>query len=221
MKKLLLIALTLTLGALSLQAQTIPNQRWQMRLRGVTVMPNESANINTIGGDVDINTKFIPELDFTYFFTKNIAAELILGTTKHKVNTTGSNLTAIGGSSSSNVDLGSVWLLPPTLTAQYHFFPDGAIKPYVGAGINYTIFYSVNAGQTVKNVKYDNAFGFATQLGIDFKLSEKYFVNLDVKYILLKTDVNVDASNLAPSLSIPAKVDINPFLLGFGVGMKF
>ncbi|HBW82105.1 MAG TPA: OmpW family protein, partial [Sphingobacterium sp.] len=79
MKKLLLIALTLTLGALSLQAQTIPNQRWQMRRRGVTVMPNESAKINTIGGDVDINTKFIPELDFTYFFTKNIAAELILG----------------------------------------------------------------------------------------------------------------------------------------------
>jgi outer membrane protein W len=71
------------------------------------------------------------------------------------------------------------------------------------------------------NVKYDNAFGFATQLGIDFKLSEKYFVNLDAKYILLKTDVNVDASNLAPNLSIPAKVDINPFLLGFGVGMKF
>ncbi len=146
---------------------------------------------------------------------------MILGTTKHKVNTTGSNLTAIGGSPSSNVDLGSVWLLPPTLTAQYHFLPDGAIKPYVGAGINYTIFYSVNAGQTVKNVKYDNAFGFATQLGIDFKLSEKYFVNLDAKYILLKTDVNVDASNLAPNLSIPAKVDINPFLLGFGVGMKF
>ncbi|WP_312186493.1 OmpW family outer membrane protein [Sphingobacterium sp.] len=221
MKKLFFIAFTFMLGTLGLHAQTTPNQRWQMRLRGVVVMPTESANINTIGGDIDINTKLIPELDFTYFFTKNIAAELILGTTKHKVNTVGSDLTAIGGSSSNNVDLGSVWLLPPTLTAQYHFLPDGPIKPYVGAGINYTIFYSVNAGPTVKNVKYDNAFGFATQLGLDIKLSDKYFLNLDAKYILLKTDVNVDGSNLAPNLSIPAKVDINPFLLGFGVGMKF
>lgn len=221
MKKLLFFAFALTLSVFNLQAQTGPQQRWQMRLRGVAVMPNESANINTIGGDIGINTKFIPELDFTYFFTKHIAAELILGTTKHKVNTIGSDLSAIGGGTSTDVDLGSVWLLPPTLTAQYHFLPDGDIRPYVGAGINYTIFYSANEGPTVKNVKYDNAFGFATQLGIDFKLSEKYFLNLDAKYILLKTDVNVDASNLAPNLSIPAKVDINPFLLGVGFGMKF
>ncbi len=67
MKKLLLIALTLTLGALSLQAQTIPNQRWQMRLRGIAVMPTESANINTIGGDIDINTKFIPDWTLLIF----------------------------------------------------------------------------------------------------------------------------------------------------------
>ncbi|PUV23446.1 OmpW/AlkL family protein [Sphingobacterium athyrii] len=221
MKKLLFIAFALTLGTLNLQAQNSPEQRWQMRLRGVAVMPNESANISTIGGDIAINTKFIPELDFTYFFTKNIAAELILGTSKHKVNTVGSNLSAIGGNTSANVDLGSVWLLPPTLTAQYHFLPDGDLRPYVGAGINYTIFYSANEGPTVKNVKYDNTFGFATQLGIDVKLSEKYFLNLDAKYILLKTDVQVDASNLAPNLSIPAKVDINPFLLGIGFGMKF
>ncbi|WP_286861834.1 MULTISPECIES: OmpW/AlkL family protein [Sphingobacterium] len=221
MKKLLFLAFALTLGALNLQAQNSPEQRWQMRLRGVAVMPNESANISTIGGDIAINTKFIPELDFTYFFTKNIAAELILGTSKHKVNTVGSNLSAIGGNTSANVDLGSVWLLPPTLTAQYHFLPDGDLRPYVGAGINYTIFYSANEGPTVKNVKYDNTFGFATQLGIDVKLSEKYFLNLDAKYILLKTDVQVDASNLAPNLSIPAKVDINPFLLGIGFGMKF
>ncbi|WP_223581654.1 OmpW/AlkL family protein [Sphingobacterium sp. GVS05A] len=221
MKKLLFLALALTFGAVNLQAQNIPEQRWQMRLRGVAVMPNESANISAIGGDIAINTKFIPELDFTYFFTKNIAAELILGTTKHKVNTVGSDLSAIGGHTSANIDLGSVWLLPPTLTAQYHFLPNGNLRPYIGAGINYTIFYSANEGPTVKNVKYDNAFGFATQLGIDVKLSEKYFLNLDAKYILLKTDVQVDASNLAPNLSIPAKVDINPFLLGVGFGMKF
>ncbi|MNT89451.1 outer membrane protein W [compost metagenome] len=70
-------------------------------------------------------------------------------------------------------------------------------------------------------MQYDNAFGLATQLGVDISISKNLFVNLDVKHILLKTDVNVDASNLATGLNIPAKVNINPFLLGFGVGVKF
>lgn len=194
--------------------------KWQARFRMVSVLPNESATINTIGGDVAISDRLIPELDFTYFFTENIAAELILGTTKHNVNTVGSSLAAIGGATNVNVDLGSVWLLPPTLTVQYHF-PMNGFKPYVGAGVNYTIFYSVDAGKTVKDVKYDNTFGYAFQAGFDFDLNDRWFLNLDAKYILLTTDVTVDASNLANNLSIPAKVDIHPLLIGFGLGMRF
>ncbi len=203
------------------QAQSITGKQWQVRLRGLAVIPNESAEIGTINGDVSINNKFIPELDFTYFFTKNIAAELILGTTKHNVHTTGSNLTAIGGAASADVDLGSVWLLPPTLTAQYHLYVAKGIKPYIGAGVNYTIFYSVDEGKTVKDVDYKNKFGFATQLGADFDITDKFFLNVDAKYIFLKTDVTVDASNLAKDLSIPATVDINPFLVGAGIGYRF
>lgn len=196
-------------------------KNWMVRLRGVGVIPSESASISAIGGDVAISNNFIPELDFTYFFTKHIAAELILGTTKHDVHTTGSNLSPIGGPTSADVPLGSVYLLPPTLTVQYHFYAGKTFKPYVGAGVNYTIFYNVKAGNTVKDVKYDNAFGYAFQAGFDLMITDKYFINVDAKKIFLNTDVTVDASNLATGLSIPAKVDINPLLLGFGVGMKF
>lgn len=198
-------------------------KKWQVRVRGVGVIPDESAKIGVIGGDVDISNSFIPELDFTYFFTENIAAELILGTTKHDVKTTGSDISAVGGSTNASVDLGSVYLLPPTLTVQYHFFPmkEKIFKPYVGAGVNYTIFYNEKAGSVVKDVQYDNAFGFAAQLGFDLMLDDTFFINLDVKRLFLSTDVTVDASNLAAGLSIPAEVDIDPWLLGFGVGMKF
>ncbi|WP_039053175.1 OmpW/AlkL family protein [Sphingobacterium sp. T2] len=205
-------------------AQAQENQeydKWQIRLRGVGVVPVENAEISTIGGNVSVSSTFIPELDITYFFSKNVAAELILGTTKHNVHTTNSDLSAIGGAANANVDLGDVWLLPPTLTLQYHFRPNKVWKPYVGAGVNYTIFYNPDAGNTVKDISYDNTFGFAMQLGTDINISKNIFLNLDVKNILLKTDVNVDASNLAAGLHIPAKVDINPFLLGFGVGIKF
>ena len=214
MKKLLF------LGSI-LFALTINAQTWQVRLRGVSVQPNEKSNVSAIGGDVNISNSFIPELDFTYFFNKNVAAELILGTTKHDVKTTGSNLTAIGGPASAEVDLGSVWLLPPTLTLQYHFYPTKTLKPYLGAGLNYTIFYSVDEGSVVKGLDYDNAVGFALQGGLDYMLNDKYFLNFDIKKLFLKTDVNVDATNLASGLKIPAEVNIDPLLIGFGVGMKF
>lgn len=225
MRKLAFILLSLSLFSTAfVNAQEQKNEefkRWQVRVRGVAVVPSESADIGIIGGDTEISSSFIPEVDFTYFFTKNIAAELILGTTRHDVHTTGSNLTAIGGPSSAEVDLGNVYLLPPTLTVQYHFMPDTSFKPYLGAGVNYTIFYGVDEGNVVKDVKYDNAFGFALQAGLDYKINDKFFINIDAKKLFLKTDVTVDASNLAAGLSIPAEVTIDPWLLGVGVGMKF
>ena len=196
-------------------------KRWQIRVRGVGVVPDESAKIGVIGGDVNISNTLIPELDFTYFFTKNISAELILGTTKHEVSTVGSDISAIGGPTSANIDLGSVYLLPPTLTAQYHFFTDEVFRPYVGAGVNYTIFYNEKQGSVVKGIEYENALGYAFQAGFDLMINDKFFVNVDVKKLFLKTDVKVDASNLATGLSLPAEVEINPWLIGFGVGMKF
>ncbi|MCB0442611.1 MAG: OmpW family protein [Flavobacterium sp.] len=198
-------------------------KRWQVRLRGIGVVPNESATIGIIEGDVAISNEIVPELDFTYFFTKNFAAELILGTTKHDVNTVGSDISAIGGPTTFNVDLGSVMLLPPTLTAQYHFFPlkDKKFKPYLGAGVNYTLFYNVKEGSIVKGVEYDNAIGFAAQVGFDVMFDDTFFVNFDVKRLFLKTDVSVDATNLAEGLIIPAEVDINPWIIGLGFGMKF
>jgi outer membrane protein len=189
-------------------------KRWQVRLRAVGVAPEESATIGIIGGDVAISNALIPELDFTYFFTENFAAELILGTAKHDVQAIN---TAAG-----DVNLGSVWLLPPTLTAQYHFYTSDkkVFKPYIGAGVNYTLFYNVKSGD-VADVTYDNALGYAAQLGFDLMVDDTFFINVDVKRLFLSTDVSVDASNLAPGLIIPAEVDINPWLVGVGVGMKF
>lgn len=227
MKKIIFaLWVTSLLMATVAQAQEEKNndfKKWQVRLRGIGVVPDQSAKIGLIGGDVAISNAIVPELDFTYFFTKNFAAELILGTTKHNVHTVGSDISAIDGPTSFDVDLGSVMLLPPTLTAQYHFFPlkEKKFKPYVGAGINYTLFYNSKEGNVVKDVDYDNAIGFAAQIGFDVMFDDTFFVNFDVKRLFLKTDVSVDATNLAEGLVIPADVDINTWIIGLGFGMKF
>lgn len=225
MKKIVLAVMALTVFGTNLanaqEENKVDFKKWQVRVRGVGVIPDESAKIGIIGGDAKISNTFIPELDFTYFFTKNISAELILGTSKHDVSTVGSDISAVGGPTSADVNLGSVNLLPPTLTVQYHFLPDHIFNPYVGAGVNYTFFYNEKEGNTVRGIEYDNAFGYAFQVGFDLMLDDKFFINVDIKKIFLKTDVTVDASNLATGLSIPADVEINPLLLGFGIGMKF
>ncbi|WHT40038.1 OmpW/AlkL family protein [Myroides odoratus] len=229
MKKLFLSLLgaVLLMGNTATAQETPTNEKesykWQVRLRGVGVIPHNRADISTIGGQIDVNNNFIPELDFTYFFTENLAAELILGTSRHTVGTLGSDLTPIKGPESANVDLGSVWLLPPTLMVQYHYPVTNNFKPYVGVGVNYTIFYNEKSG-AARDISYDNKFGWGYQFGFDIDITDKFFINVDFKKLFLKTDVTVDATNLNPTgeqLNIPAKVKIDPMLIGFGVGMRF
>jgi outer membrane protein len=185
--------------------------KWQVRLRAIAVVPDESATIQAIGGDVQISNAYVPELDFTYFFTKNVAAELILATTRHDVKAIS---TAVG-----DIELGNVWLLPPTLTLQYHF--DGeVVRPYIGAGVNYTLFYNIDNGPVADEVSYDNTLGFDFQLGFDIDLNDTWFINLDAKYLLLNTTATVNATT-ALGATVDADVDINPFIAGIGFGMRF
>lgn len=184
-------------------AQAEEMSPWMIRGRALIVVPEESADIPALpGSDVSIDNSVVPELDITYFFTPNIAAELILGTTPHDANV-----------KNPSVDLGSVWLLPPTLTLQYHFMPEGKIRPYVGAGVNYTIFYGKDE-PTGTTVDYENSFGWALQAGVDIPINDHWSMNVDVKQLFLSTDVTVNGA-------VKADVDINPTLIGIGVGYRF
>lgn len=212
MKKTAVLAMALFMAFvnLSIAQDNDPGSPWQFRLRGIIVTPDESADIEAIGGDADISTAFVPELDITYFFDENWSVELILATAKHDVEAVG---TAVG-----DIDLGHVWLLPPTLTGQYHFTGSDFV-PYLGAGVNLTLFYGVDEGPTADDVEYDTALGFALQGGFDFMLNDKWFLNLDVKKLFLNTTATVDATT-ALEATVDADVDINPWIFGFGVGVK-
>ncbi|MDZ4868134.1 MAG: OmpW family outer membrane protein [Alphaproteobacteria bacterium] len=195
------IAAALLLPAVALADNDGP---WMVRARAIGVLPDESATVVPIGGDTEIDDTLVPELDFTYFFAKHWAAELILATTPHDVSHTPTGL-----------DLGSVWLLPPTLTVQYHIAPDSpSFRPYVGAGVNYTIFYNVDE-PTGLSIDYENSFGFALQAGVDFPIGDGWMINVDVKKVFLSTDVTI-----AP-LGVTADVDIDPWIVGLGVGYRY
>lgn len=204
MKNLFKVILLLLLFTASTYAQSDDYTKWIVRARGIYVMPSEGDDLD--GAQVNISDAIVPELDFTYFFSKNLAVELILGTTKHDVEVEADGDIA---------DLGHVWLLPPTLSLQYHFYA-GKIKPYVGAGVNYTFFYGIDEGNLVEGMNYDNAFGFAIQAGADYDLNEKWFINVDFKKLFLSTDVEVNTGEGV----LDVGVDIDPLIIGVGVGYR-
>lgn len=178
-----------------------------MRGRAIYVVPNEGAT-TSIGGTVGINNDIVPELDFTYFVTDNVGVELILATTKHYV-------TAIDTALGASVPLGNAMLLPPTLTLQYHFTPKADFSPYVGAGINYTFYYSENAaGGAITDLDLNDGFGFLLQAGFDIKIDAEWSFNADVKRVWLNTNALINGA-------VTADVDINPWIFGVGFGYTF
>lgn len=208
---------------------------WVVRARAVNVSPNEDsklgksvnnllgATVMSPGAELAVSDKVIPELDISYYFTKNIAAELILAVgTRHNVSIQKDALGVVG-----NQGLGSVNLLPPTLTVQWHFNPDQTFDPYVGAGINYTFMLDRNlkgsAGAIDGNkIKIDrDSWGPALQAGFDINLKDGWLINADVKYVWLDTDVELKGAVTGNAWRKIDSLDINPWVIGVGIGKRF
>ena len=224
MKSLICSALMVSSALIGAAAHADDNP-WMVRGRVLGVLPDASADLSVgsaaLAGNVEIGDQYVPELDITYFFTKNIAAELILAVTPHDVEAVG--VTVPGALDNATVDLGDVWLLPPTLTLQYHFDTGTQFKPYVGAGVNATFFFDEDQGAVADGIDYDPSFGGALQVGVDYDLDGEpggWLLNADIKKIWINTDVTVDFTT-ALGATVDADVDINPTVVGIGFGYKF
>lgn len=191
--------------------------KWQIRFRAISVSPDDSSSeILDTGTFVTVDSAIVPELDITYFFNSNWALEVIAATSEHDLATEAGAL--------AGLDVGSVWVLPPTATLQYHFGSDGPVDFYIGAGVNYTLFYSYDlsddlAGAGVGDIDFDNSFGFAAQIGVDIALKPSWYLNFDLKKVAISTDATLELAaggNLAT-----VEVDIDPFVAGVGVGYRF
>jgi outer membrane protein len=194
---------------------------WIVRGRIINVSPNDDSEDALGAGSntpVGVDAATTLEVDFTYMLKSNLGLELILATTKHDITGEG-NLSALGKIAETGV-------LPPTLTLQYHFSPGANIRPYAGAGLNYTLFYDESTtdsltgglGAATTGLELDSSFGLAAQLGLDVDISGGWFFNADVKYIQIETEATVTADGATAST---IDVDINPWVFGIGVGKAF
>lgn len=203
MRKHLLTLVAASVAALApLAASAQDTGNWLIRGR---VLHLDPANKDSTGLGLSVNSKVFPEVDISYFFSPNFAAELILTyPQKHDIRSNGTNI-------------GTLKHLPPTLSLQYHV-TGLSFRPYVGAGINYTNFSAVKFAPAVATALGANvdrsSFGLSLQAGVDVPVGGGWLLNLDVKKVQIRTDVTSFGNKVG-------EFKVDPLLVSIGVGKRF
>lgn len=198
----------LTLATAPAAAQQPAEGKFMVRVRALSLSPADKSDaipsLSVPADAITVSSKIFPEIDVSYFFTKNIAAELVLTyPQQHDVELSGTKI-------------GTFKHLPPSLLLQYHFLPEGKFRPYIGAGANLTLISDVQLavpGVGALDLE-DSSVGVVGQLGADFKVGPKHFINLDVKKVTIGSDVLAGGSKVSA-------VKVDPFLVSIGFGIRF
>jgi outer membrane protein len=184
---------------------------WLFRFGGSLVDPKSDNGSFDEDLDIKVDDQWGVTFNITYMYTANIGVELLAALPyEHDI-----DLVDIG-------TVASVKQIPPTLSLQYHFMPQNVFQPYAGVGLNYTLFSSEKlkgplAGQGLDIDVDSSSFGLAAQLGFDYKLTDQWFLNFDLRWIKIETDVEVtDGVD-----TLAAKVKIDPLVYGLHVGYRF
>jgi outer membrane protein len=209
--KTIAAAVALAVAAAPALAQDVRGKRAGDLVLGagiIGVLPSNGGS-TTIGGTPRASDTATPQLDLSYFLTPNFAVNVIAATSRHDVSVRGS---AIG-----DVALGRVWALPPTVTLQYHPLPGSRLSPYVGAGVNYTVFYGEGGRRSpgINSVDVENAFGVALNAGVDYEIAPNWLANLDVKRLWLRPDVRVNGG------AVRGEANLDPWIVGGSVRYRF
>ena len=197
-------------AALAQDAGTYDPGKWLFRVGMSQVNPdsyNLALNSSTA---VVVDSDLSPTATVEYFLTKHIGTELLLAwpfTHGVDLDTGGRPLDRVG-----NVDL-----LPPALSLNWHFNPEGTFRPYIGAGVMYAMFSGeeTRGALSGSSLKLDDSMGATGQVGVDIgNKTSNWFFNANVRYVDLSTDAALDGGDIG-------EVELNPWIYGLHVGYRF
>jgi len=208
------LALSATIAAITMATspvQALDQGDWIARIGVSHVSPTGDSDItpNVAGGKVEADDGTSLSINVGYMLTSNIAIDVLAAWPfTHDVNGAG---TLAGAGTVAEIDH-----LPPTVSVQYHFQPKASIRPYVGAGINYTTFFNIDEKGALVGDKLtlDDSWGLAAQVGVDFDINSKWFGNVDVRYIQIETEANSATTG-------KFDVQIDPWVVGLHIGTTF
>lgn len=176
------------------------------------------ADLRAAGFDASVSDRLIPAATLTYFLNKNLAVELFCCFTKHHITLKPPPaFAAVAGK------VADAWMFPPALTLTYHFDGMGAFKPYIGVGAQYIHYFSESTATNTlgaASVRLSDSFGVTLQAGMDVKLGNGWYFNVDVKKSWLDTTATWRGSAVTGG-DIKAKADIDPLIISAGVAYRF
>jgi outer membrane protein len=209
---------------------------FMVRLSGVGVLPQDrdsSVRASLNGTPLPMNhthlsttNQAMPELTLEYFITDNLSVDLIATSTHHKVNAVGNDIPSLGVGGSRSTDVGSAWVLPPTLTFAWHFRPHKRFNPYVGVGVTAMWFHNargagqlsaVGGGLTKLNAGFTG--GPTVNVGFDYQLVGNWFFNADVKQMFVR--MHAWAENQGETLKVRAHESLDPTVVSAGIAYRF
>lgn len=187
---------------------------WLVRVGPVNVSPNDDSGelSGLAGAEVSVDGATSLGITIGYMLSDTLGIG-VLGALPFKHEIQGEGAIASLGK------IAEVKHLPPTVTLQYHFAPESGVRPFVGAGLNYTTFFSEEttgdlAGIT-DSISLDNSFGLAAEAGVDIDLNQDWFLSAQLWYIDIATEAKLGAGLGT------IDVDINPWVLMIGAGRSF
>ena len=211
------LVLTLASGAAGgAMAQT--SSDWQVARKGDWLVTGRVTQVSSGADDaittaagadsglnVEVGDDIMPTLGITYFLTDHVSVEAILGATRHEIQAQGPGV---------DVAVHETWVLPPVVTLQYRPAPEARVSPYVGAGVNYMLFFE-GEDRNGFEVELEDGFGYALQAGADVALTGPWTLNLDVKKVWFDTEATVNGG------ALKSDVALDPWVVSLGVGRKF
>ncbi|TDY04057.1 OmpW/AlkL family protein [Thiohalophilus thiocyanatoxydans] len=198
------LAAAIALGLASQPATALEKGDLLLRFGLANVSPNDGSSGGAGDNDaVGVEDDTQPFINVTWMLSDNLGLD-VLGATPftHDITLEGSGKIA------------ETEQLPPTVGLQYHFTPQSNVRPYVGAGINYTTFFNEKATAVIDSISLDDSWGLAAQAGVDVDINRDWFFNADLRYMQIDTTAK---TNLAEDID----VDIDPWVISLGVGMTF
>ncbi|AOX15834.1 OmpW/AlkL family protein [Kozakia baliensis] len=191
-----------------------------VRLSALGVLPEDRdsklwLNGAAIPGRVKTTRQVMPELTFEYFFTDNLSVDLIAASSRHEV---AAESTPLG-----HIDVGSAWVLPPTVTFAWHFRPHKRFNPYVGVGATLAWFHNVSpAGGAVQKLNVGVTGGPAADIGFDYQLVGNWFFNFDAKQMFMRMHAWANDRGQANGLPfIKAHDSLDPTVVAAGIEYRF
>lgn len=194
-------AVSLILATAAVPAFAQSAGTWTVGVGVHQVDPKSDSGVD--GLDVDSNAR--PTIMGEYFVADNLGIELLAALPfEHDI--------AVDGAGT----VGSAKQLPPTVSLQYHFNGNGRVSPFVGAGLNYTTFFSEDTQGALEGaeLRLDNSWGLAAHAGVDFAIGEKGAIRVDVRWIDIDTEATVNGAKLGT-------VEIDPLVYGAAYVFKF